>query len=105
MDYTIESTNQQQDEIKDLRRRLVRRMAIVDEIRKAYLRDVVSLKHVIEDILDPHERELILHQYIRHLPTADIREVLKIHGPHKGEIRRKFHLPAFASSNLNEICT
>ena len=79
--------NEQNDEIIDLKRRLLRRTLIINEIRTAYLKDVVILKNILTQLLTPQEHNIILTQYLKSIPSADLREVLTLHGPKEGEFR------------------
>jgi hypothetical protein len=75
--------------IKLLKDRLVRRTTIIDEIRKAYLRDVISIKHVIRDVLNENEREEVFKQYESNLPSLDLKEGIQLHAPFKVELQLK----------------
>ena len=73
--------------IRQLRQRLVRRTSIIDEIRKYYLRDVVTIKHIMKDILTAREREQVLKVYDENLPSIDLTQALKLHAPTKCELQ------------------
>ena len=73
--------------MRDLKLRLRRRTSIIEELRNAYLRDVVALKHVVYDVCSAGESEAILKQHLEHLPTVDLRDPLILHGPKDGEFR------------------
>lgn len=60
---------------------LFRRTNVIDEIRKAYLRDVVALKQVMNDVLKDGEREKVLHNYNAYIPSVDLRGPLHLHSP------------------------
>jgi hypothetical protein len=73
--------------IKQLKQRLIRRTAIIDEIRKYYLRDVVTIKHIMKDVLTSREREQVFRQYDENLPSINLKEALKLHAPVKCELQ------------------
>lgn len=61
--------------------RLKRRANLIAEIRKAYLRDIVCLKHVINEHLSKDEREEVVHTWKKMIPSIDIRQHLMLYGP------------------------
>jgi hypothetical protein len=73
--------------IKQLKQRLIRRTSIIDEIRKYYLRDVVTIKHIMKDVLTTREREQVLRIYDENLPSLDLKQALKLHAPTKCELQ------------------
>lgn len=73
--------------IRQLKERLIRRTAIIDEIRKYYLRDVVTVKHIMKDVLAKHEREEVLAMYEQNLPSINLNEALRLHAPVKSELQ------------------
>lgn len=77
------------DEVRDLKARLKRRTHIVEELRKSYLKDVVALKHVVEEVLTDSENEMVNKQYMHHIPSIDLRDPLILHGPKEAEFRLK----------------
>jgi hypothetical protein len=64
-----------QMQVNTFRMRLWRRTMVLEEVRRAYLRDVVSLKHVLDRVLTTEERSQAVGQYIRQIPSADLKEV------------------------------
>lgn len=73
--------------IKHLRRRLVRRTNTIDEIRKFYLRDIVTMRHILQEVLTEPERELVWKEYEANLPSIDLKQTLKLHAPDKCEFQ------------------
>jgi hypothetical protein len=73
--------------IKHLRRRLVRRTNTIDDIRKFYLRDIVTMKHILQEVLTDPERELVWKEYEANLPSIDLKQTLKLHAPDKCEFQ------------------
>lgn len=73
--------------IRQLRARLIRRTNVIDEIRKFYLRDIVSMRHIIKEVLTEPEREIVWREYDTALPSIDLSQMLKLHAPSKGEFR------------------
>lgn len=75
------------DIITQLRMRLIRRTSMIDEIRKCYLRDVVVLKNVLDEILTGTEKEIIVKEITSRLPSLDLRQSLAVHAPKNTEMR------------------
>jgi len=73
--------------IKQLKQRLIRRTSIIDEIRKYYLRDVVTVKHILKDVLTTGERRQVLKMYDENLPSIDLKQALALHAPTKCEMQ------------------
>lgn len=73
--------------IRQQRERLVRRTAIIDEIRKYYLRDVITIKHILRDVLTAPERESVMKMYDARLPSLDLKASLQLHAPTKCEMQ------------------
>lgn len=67
-----------QDTIRQLRHRLVRRTSVIEGIRKYYLRDVVTMKHILRDLLSETERKEAWRQYEYILPSIDLKVSSKI---------------------------
>eukprot|EP00981_Chlorochromonas_danica_P003250 scaffold633_cov288-Ochromonas_danica.AAC.85 len=72
-----------QKTIEQLRARLVRRTDVIEGIRKFYLRDVVTMKHLLRDLLSEDERRTIWKQFECALPSLDLKEGLDLHAPQK----------------------
>ena len=74
--------------IENMRNRLIRRNELIGTIRKAYLRDIVSMKQIYENVLTSTERsevmikrkEMIKDKLIG-LPSLDLRQTLELYGP------------------------
>lgn len=73
--------------VKQLKQRLIRRTAIIDEIRKYYLRDVITIKHIMKDVLTTRERQQVLKMYDENLPSIDLKQALVLHAPTKCELQ------------------
>ena len=63
------------------RSRLKRRTELIEEIRCAYLRDVVLLKHFLEQHLLHDERATLLDQWKKAIPSLDLRQQLMLYSP------------------------
>lgn len=75
--------------IRQLKQRLKRRTEIIDEIRRYYLRDIVTVKYIMRDVLSNTERETIYKQYESMLPSLDLKKALILHAPQKTELAIK----------------
>ena len=75
--------------IRQLKARLKRRTEIIDEIRRYYLRDIVTVKHIMRDLLSNTDREAIYRQYESVLPSLDLKQSLMLHAPVKTELQIK----------------
>eukprot|EP01035_Chromulina_nebulosa_P026515 gene26515-34721_t len=75
------------DTIKQLKMRLLRRTAMIDDIRKCYLRDVVVIKNVLHDVIIDSEREIVIKELANRLPSLDLTKSLPIHAPINTELR------------------
>lgn len=76
-----------QHEVRDLEKRIQRRTLLVDTLRTAYLKDVVTLKHVLMDVLTSEERRAAVSEYNSRLPSVDLRRPLQLYGPKDAELR------------------
>lgn len=88
----IHQTQEYKDAIENIRQlkaRLARRSRIIEEIRKYYLKDVVTVKHVLRDVLTEPERDAVLQTYYNRLPSLDMRQGLALHAPSKTELQVK----------------
>lgn len=75
--------------VRQLRHRLIRRTNVIEEIRKYYLRDVITMKHILKDILTDSEREMAWKHYEVNLPSLDLKQALVLHAPSKCEFQVK----------------
>lgn len=75
------------DTITQLKMRLLRRTAMIDDIRKCYLRDVVVIKNVLHDVIIDSEREIVIKELANRLPSLDLTKSLPIHAPINTELR------------------
>ena len=55
---------------------LRRRTGLIEDIRMSYLRDVILLKHIVEDHFDKTGRGAIMDQWRKCLPSLDMRQHL-----------------------------
>jgi type I site-specific restriction endonuclease len=67
--------------MKEYRERLYRRTKLMEEMRRSYLKDVVALKHVLNDVLKDTEREHAITQLNAAIPSLDLRQTLAPHAP------------------------
>lgn len=75
--------------IRQLKARLIRRTWMIDEIRKSYLRDVVTVKHIITDVLTANERQFVMNQFDSYLPSLDMKQGLQLYAPAKTSLSVK----------------
>jgi hypothetical protein len=66
--------------------RLKRRTLLISEIRKAYLRDIVLLKHILHEYLEHDDRISILTQWEKSIPSLDLRQHFMIYSPHESSL-------------------
>ena len=82
--YVLEAENNQiaefqqklkdsQDTVRQLRHRLVRRTNVIEGIRIYYLRDVVTMKYILRELLSETERKEAWEQYEHILPSIDLK--------------------------------
>ena len=62
-------------EAKEYKARLFRRNMILEDVRKAYLRDVVFLKQIMVEMFNDEDRREVMAQYESMLPSLDMRQV------------------------------
>jgi hypothetical protein len=60
---------------------LHRRTEVIEEIRSSYLRDVITMKLIVNNILKDTEREAVMQHYNACIPCIDLRQSLPIHAP------------------------
>jgi hypothetical protein len=60
---------------------LNRRIMIIEDMRKAYLRDVVTLKQIVTNLLIEKERKEVLQQHLSFLPSVDLSKALSLYAP------------------------
>ena len=73
--------------VRQLKARLIRRTSLVNEIRSSYLRDVVTIKNILEELLTGTEKEAVILEYTSRLPSLDLREQLALRAPKNCELR------------------
>jgi hypothetical protein len=66
--------------------RLKRRTLLISEIRKAYLRDIVLLKHLLHEYLTHEDRLSILSQWEKSIPSLDLRQHFMIYSPSESSL-------------------
>jgi hypothetical protein len=64
-----------------LRDRLRRRTDLINEMRKAYLRDILSLKGFLQEFLTDDERKPLYDSWKTSLPSVDLRQHLMLYSP------------------------
>lgn len=65
---------------------LLRRTAVIDDLRASYLKDVVTMKLIMNNVLKGTERESVMHQYNAYLPSVDLRAALQLHSPQQAHM-------------------
>ena len=66
--------------------RLKKRSDLISEVRAAYLRDVVVLKHQLEQLLTNDERLQLLTQWKKSIPSIDLRQHLMLYAPDEASL-------------------
>eukprot|EP01041_Mallomonas_annulata_P001398 gene1398-2690_t len=67
--------------VEEYKNRLKRRNELIGTIRKAYLRDVVTIKHIIQDVLSKPERAQVIQEYKDRIPSLDLTKILELFSP------------------------
>lgn len=67
-------------EMKELQRRILRRTSIIEELRRAYLCDIVAMKDVLHKLKKPDLDE-ILAVWNATLPSVNLKDTLTLHSP------------------------
>jgi len=73
--------------IRQLKARLIRRTNLVGDIRSYYLRDVVTIKHILQEVLAGTEKEAVMAEYAARLPSLDMTQHLTLHAPSNCQLR------------------
>ena len=81
LETITESLNNAEITNAGLKKRLYTRTKLLEQVKESYIRDVVSLKHVINKILSGTEKEKVLDQYYSQIPSLDLRKNLQLYGP------------------------
>ena len=68
-------------EAKEYKLRLFRRTMILEDVRKAYLRDVVFLKQIMMEMFNDEERVAVMEQYQSMLPSLDMKQAFQPRAP------------------------
>ncbi len=71
-------------EINELRGKLARRNSLLNEIRKAYHRDVLAIK---ECLIDAQSRGVVVHENLQSVPSIDLRDTFRLFAPQECELR------------------
>ncbi len=83
------SYEQLSQSVKELKARLNRRNRVLEDVRVAYLKDVVTIKHWIHQVLSESEKLEVFRQVEQNLPSVDLTEPLILHAPKDAEFRVK----------------
>lgn len=70
-----------------LKKRLLKRTKMLEDMRNAYLKDVVALKNILDNVVSGSEKQKILEQYHSNIPSLDMRDSLKLFGPKDGWLK------------------
>ena len=81
--------DESQYEVQDLEKRIRNRTKLLELMRTAYLKDIVTLKHVLNDVLSSDERRNVIEEYNQRLPSIDLRQPLRVFAPKNAEMRLK----------------
>lgn len=74
---------------KELEFQLKKRIRIIDELRRAYLRDVVAVKYVMNEVLEESERRRVLDDLNDSVPSVNLKEPLLLRSPYHGALTIK----------------
>lgn len=74
---------------QDLISRLNKRLRILDDVKAAYLRDIVTMRHVLDDVLTKNEREEVFCEWKLALPSVDLKGPLGLYSPPASAIQIK----------------
>lgn len=69
---------------KELEFQIKKRTLIVEELRKAYLRDVVAIKYMVSELLTDPEKKEVFDEWKETLPSADLKDALLLRSPFHG---------------------
>jgi hypothetical protein len=72
---------------KSYENRLKRRNELINIIRTAYLRDIISMKHIINKILTENERKEVIQQWEESIPSLDLKQPIELYSPKETEFR------------------
>ena len=75
MDNLHEAYKASRIEVKDLTKRMKSRGELLEKMRSSYLRDVVAIKHCLNDVLTGQEKKMVMDEYIGRLPSLDLAEI------------------------------
>ena len=58
----------------------------IDELRKAYLRDVVAVKYIVDEVLTNTEKRAFFDQWKDTVPSVDLKDALVLRSPYHGAL-------------------
>lgn len=86
LDQTSTTLCREEDQIQYLQKRLERRNAIIDDVRKAYYRDVILVQH--ELLKQQQDGELyIAARQLTSVPSIDLKNSLALFSPHECHLK------------------
>lgn len=71
---------------KELAFQLRKRTLIIEQLRKAYLRDVVAMKYIVNEVLVEEERRRVFDDWKDTVPSADLKDCLQLRSPYFGAL-------------------
>lgn len=77
------------NELTYLKASVHRKTVVLEEMRKSYLRDVVTLKHIMNEVLASTERGEIMTQYNSRIPSINLKEPLMLFSPEETQFTVK----------------
>jgi hypothetical protein len=83
---SIEVANKKPVDVESYMNRLKKRSDLISEMRAAYLRDIVMLKHQLEQLLTNDERYKLLADWKKSIPSIDLRQHLMLYSPNEASI-------------------
>jgi len=66
-----------------------RRTQVIELLRKSYLKDIVTMKLIVNNILKQNEREAVMTQYNACIPYIDMLQALPLHNPETAQMMVK----------------
>ena len=89
MDNLHEAYKVSRMEVKDLTKRMKARGDLLEKMRSSYLRDVVAIKHCLNDVLTGQEKKMVMDEFLGRLPSLDLQEYLDLYKPPNTKMRLK----------------
>ena len=84
-----EAITEAHQEKQNLISRLNKRLRILDEVKGAYLRDIVTMRNVLDEVLTKEEREEVFSEWKLALPSVDMNGPLGLYSPKASAIQMK----------------